>query len=88
MLNLYLTTHFNFVERKKRTSKISVMEMLEAKYERNAELKEKELELKRMELEIAQRRLVLEEEERKQRLQMEMEEKKTFLELLKKHINN
>ena len=88
MLNLYLTNHFNFVEGKKRASKISVMEMLEAKYERKAELKEKELELKRMELEIAQRRLALEEEERKQHLQMEMEEKKTFLELLKKHINN
>ena len=32
-----------------------------------------------MELEIAQWRLALEEEERKQCLQMEMEEKKSFL---------
>lgn len=83
MLNLYLENHLNFVEGKKRARKISVMEMLGAKYERKAELKEKQLELKRMEVEIAQQRFVL-EEERKQHLQIDIAEKKTFLQLIKR----
>ena len=67
--------------------------MLEKKFTRKAELKEKELELKRVELELQARRLDAEEARRKQeeqernlRLSMELEERKAMLEFLKKHI--
>ena len=72
--------------KRKRASKISAIEMLGKKYAKKAELKEKELELRRMELELKKRKMENEEEERKKRVELELEERKTMLELLKKHL--
>lgn len=57
--------------------------MLEEKFARKAELKEKELELRRMELELQKRKMDSEEEERKKRVELELEERRAMLELLK-----
>ena len=70
----------------KRGSKPSAAEILEQRFTKKAELKEKELELRRMELELQKRKMDGEEEERKQRLQLELEERRALLELLKKHL--
>jgi len=70
----------------KRASKLSATEILDQRFTKKTELKEKELELRRMELELQKRKMEGEEEERKQRLQLELEERRALLELLKKHL--
>ena len=76
-----------------RLTKLLAVQMLEKKFERKAQLKEKELDLRRMELELQSRKLDQEEaarkqeqEEKKKRLELELEERRTMLELLKKHL--
>ena len=71
---------------RKRSSKLSVLEMLDRKYEKKAELKEKQIEQKQLELELKMKKHDEEAEERKQRFQLEMEERRAFLELLKSRI--
>ena len=88
MLNLYLTNHLNFVQGKKRASKISVMEMLEAKYERKAELKEKELELKKDGAGDCSAKTSTGRRRKKAAPTNGDGGKENFFELLKKHINN
>lgn len=75
----------------RRLTKFSAIEMLNKRFCKKAELKERELELKKMELELQARKLDAEEakmkrdeEERKLRLNMELEERKAMLEFLKK----
>ena len=74
-----------------RLTKFSAIDLLEKKFRKKAELKERELELKRMELELQARkldaeeaRIKMDEDERKLRLNMELEERKAMLEFLKK----
>ena len=55
-------------------SKLGVAEMLSKKYQRKAELQEKELELRKLELEFNIRKHEIEVEERKQRLEAELQE--------------
>ena len=74
--------HFLTLARQKLSLKTTV-DLFQAKFERKAELKEKELELRRMELEFQRRKWELEEEERKQKLQLDAEERRAFIELLK-----
>ena len=69
-----------------RLSYSATADLFREKFERRAELKEKELEIRRMELEVQKRRLEIEEEERKVRLQLDAEERRAFIELLKKNI--
>ena len=81
-------------QRNKCVSKLSAIELMEKTFVKKAELKEKELELKKMELELQQKKLIAEEEERKQKFhaeeeerkqsfQLEMEKRRAMLELLK-----
>ena len=77
----------------KRTTKSSIVEMLQEKYARKAALKEKELDLKKMELELEKKKLELDEMERKKRLEMEedrqkleAEERRAILDLLRKNM--
>ena len=63
-------------------SKLGVAEMLSKKYQRKAELQEKELELRKLELEFNIRKHEIEVEERKQRLEAELQERKTMLQRL------
>ena len=72
-----------FQAKKKCVSKLSAIELIEKKFVKKAELKEKELELEKMELELQQKKFIAEEEERKQRFQLEMEKRRAMLELLK-----
>lgn len=79
--------------KRKRASKLSAIAMLENKFAKKAELKEKELELWRIELELQkrkmdreERKMDMEEEERKLWVQLELEERRAMLELLKKHL--
>lgn len=72
--------------KRQRTSKLSALEVLEKKFEKKAELKEKELDLWKKELELQERKLISEEEERKKRVELELEERRTMMELLKKHL--
>ena len=58
---------------KQRASKLSAVQMLNDKYERKAELKQKELEIRKMELDLQKRKFEEETEE------MEMEERKMML---------
>ena len=67
-------------------SKISAIEMLKKKYDKKAELKEKEIELRRIELQLKKRKMENEEEERKKRVELELEERRAMLELLRKHL--
>ena len=70
--------------KRRRGSKLSAIELMEKKFSRKAELKEKELELRRMELELQQKKFEAEQEERKQRLQLELEERRAIIHLLQK----
>lgn len=67
---------------KQRASKLSAMQMLSEKYEKKAELKQKELEIRKLELDLQKRKFEEETEERKMRFTMEMEERRMMLELL------
>lgn len=78
-------------KRPKRASKLSVVEVIDKKFQRKSELKEKELELRRVELELQKRKMDLEEadrkradEERKERTSLEFEERRLMLQLLQK----
>lgn len=68
---------------RQRLSLKTTADLFRAKFERKAELKEKELELRRMELEFQRRKWELEEEERKQKLQLDAEERRALIDLLK-----
>lgn len=75
-----------------RLNKLSAVQMLKKKFERKAELK-KELEIKKLELELQASKMDQEETARKQeqveknkQLELELEERRTMLELLKKHL--
>ena len=50
----------------RKLTKLSVVEMLEKKFQQKAELKEKELELKRFELELKKKKLEIEEAKQKE----------------------
>ena len=67
----------------KRASRLSAMEMLEAKYQRKADFKEKELEQRKLEYELQKRKYEDEAQERKEKLKLEMEERRVLLSLLK-----
>lgn len=71
--------------KQKRASKLSVIELMESKFVKKADLKEKELELRRLELELQQKKFEAEEEERKRRFNLEIEERRAIIELLKKN---
>ena len=73
------------VKKKKRASKLSVIEMLEKKNERKANFKELELEQRKKEFEI-QKQKYEEAAERREKLQLELEEKRAFLALLKNRL--
>ena len=73
--------------RRSRSSKLSAMEILQQKFEKKAELKERELELRKKELELQERKLISEEEERKKRVDLELEERRAMMQLLKKHLS-
>ena len=68
---------------KKRGSRLSVVQMLEKKYERKSDLKERELQLKSEELELQRMKFDAEVDERKEKLKLEIEERRMFLNLLK-----
>ena len=77
--------------KRRRASKLSVMEMLEQKMQRKSELKERELEIRRMELDLQKRKMDREEEEQKRleeerqkRMELEFKERRAMLELIKK----
>ena len=76
--------------KRRRASKLSVMEMLEQKMQRKSELKEREMEIRRMELDLQKRKMDREEEEQKRlderqkRMELEFEERRAMLELIKK----
>ena len=53
---------------------------------KRAESKDKELQLSQRELEFNRMKFEVEAQERKERLRIELEERKTMLELLKKHL--
>ena len=59
-----VTTHAGKGKRK-RASKLSVIDLLESKFEKKAELKTKELEIRKLELDLKRRKMDQEEEERK-----------------------
>ena len=73
---------------KRRLSHSATADLFREKFERKAELKEKEMVIRRMELEVQRRRLDIEEEERKLRLQLDAEERRALIELLKKIPNH
>ena len=60
--------------------------MLDKKNAKRADWKEKELELRRSALEFNRIKFEAENGEKKERLKIELEERKTMLELLKKHL--
>ena len=66
---------------RKRASRLSVMNMLEEKYDRKASLKEQEL--KQRMLEFEKHKFEIEAAERKERLDLELEEKRMMLSVLK-----
>lgn len=68
---------------RKRGTRFSAIQMLENKYERKADLKEKELQLRKEELEYQKQKYEDEASERKEKVKLEIEERKMFLNLLK-----
>jgi hypothetical protein len=68
---------------RKRASRLSVMNMLEEKYDRKASLKEQELKQRMLEFEFEKQKFEIEAAERKERLDLELEEKRMMLSLLK-----
>ncbi|CAB3986879.1 Hypothetical predicted protein [Paramuricea clavata] len=65
-----------------RLTKLTAMEMLANKYEKKAELKEKELEIRKMELELNTKKHESEVQERQRRLEVELEERRAMLGLV------
>ena len=68
---------------RKRASRLSVMNMLEEKYDRKASLKEQELKQRMLEFEFEKQKFEIEAAERKERLDLELEEKRMMSSLLK-----
>ena len=68
---------------RKRASRLSVMNMLEEKYDRKASLKEQELKQRMLEFEFEKQKFEIEAAEWKERLDLELEEKRMMLSLLK-----
>ena len=64
-------------------SKHSVVELLKAKFDRKASLKEQELQQRQLEFEFEKAKFEFEADERKKRLNMELEERRAFLNVLK-----
>jgi len=82
----FLTLITKALKKKKRTGRMSAVEMLQKKNERKADLKEQELQIRKEELELQRRRLEEESRERQQRLQLEMEERRLFLKFMKEKL--
>ena len=59
------------------------MKMLEAKYERKADLKEQELKQRNLEFEFEKTKYEDEAAERRERVKFELEERRVFLTMLK-----
>lgn len=59
------------------------MKMLEAKYERKADLKEQELKQRNLEFEFQKKKYEDEAAERRERVKFELEERRVFLTMLK-----
>ena len=79
--------------KRRRASKLSVIEMVEQKMQRKSELKERELEIRKMELELQKKKMDREEEERKQeerqkRMELEFSKRLAMLELIQKLVSN
>ena len=68
---------------RKRATRLPVVQMLEQKNERKADLKERELKLKSEELQLQKKKFEQEAAERKERLKLELEERTMFLQILK-----
>ena len=84
----YSVKLFQFIDSKgkasrKRGTKLSAIQMLEKKYERKSDLKERQLQLKAEELELQRRKFDAEADERKEKLNLEIEERRMFLNFLK-----
>ena len=80
--------------KRRRASKLSVMEMLEQKMQKKSELKERELEIRQMELELQKKKMDNEErerktleEERQKRMELEFAERRAMLELIQKLVS-
>ena len=67
----------------KRASRLSAIQMLQDKYERKADFKERELEQRKSEFELQKRKYEEEALEHKEKLKLELEERRLFLSLLK-----
>lgn len=67
-------------------SRVSVMNMLEQKYDTKASLKEQELKQRMLEFEFEKHKYEVEAAERKERLDLELEEKRVMLNLLKEKL--
>ena len=88
-------SHFaNKGKQPKRATKLSVVELMEKKFQSNLKLREKELELKQMELELQKQKMDQEREEktnlaeeRKQRVDLEFQERRLMLQLLQKLVD-
>ena len=72
----------------KRTTKVSAIELLEKKHEEKAKIRREELEVRTMELDLQRKKWDMEEQERNARLEMDIEQRRLFMDLLKKHVNN
>ena len=70
-------------QKKKRVSKQSVLQLMQAKFERKASLKEQELNQRKLDFEFEKAKFDFEADEKEKRLNMETEERRAFLNLLK-----
>ena len=93
VLTLHFVSLFIHVEspkKIKRASKLSAIEMLNAKFDKKADLKKVELDIRMKELELRQLQMDREheekkmEEERKQKMELEFMERKAMIELIQK----
>ena len=85
-LFLFPASKAKAVKKKKRASKLSAIEMLEKKNERQANFKELEIEQRKKEFEFQKQKSEEEAAERREKLQLELEEKRAFLALLKNRL--
>ena len=76
------------VKEKKRTSKLSAIEMLGTKNVRKANLKELESEQRKKEFEFQKQKYEETAAKRQEKLELELKERKTFLALLKNRLSN
>ncbi|KAK3746109.1 hypothetical protein QZH41_015522 [Actinostola sp. cb2023] len=73
---------------RKRASRLSAIQMLENKYEKKADFKERELEQRKLEFELQKRKYEEEALERKEKMKLELEERRVFLSLLKEKLTD